>query len=58
MPDRVAPIIPYETIYQGDFLLPIKNDKLLSSPRVIWDIKISKPKYPNRIKKINNGDNI
>ncbi|MFQ3269308.1 MAG: hypothetical protein ACI9B2_001116, partial [Flavobacteriales bacterium] len=44
-PDRLAPIIPKATIYQGDCLLPTKKLSLSPSLDVILEIKINKAKY-------------
>ena len=41
-PDREAPIIPYATTNQGDFLLPLKKVSLLDFLEVIWAIKKSR----------------
>ena len=58
MPDKLTPIIPYATMYQGDCLMPIKKDSLLVLYEVIREIKTNSEKYINNIKVIDNGDNI
>tara|TARA_B100001758_G_C17933907_1_gene364860 strand:- start:334 stop:534 length:201 start_codon:yes stop_codon:yes gene_type:complete len=58
IPDKVAPIIPYATIYQGDCLPPTKKESLLEFLDVILPINIRIEKYVNKIKTISIGDNI
>jgi hypothetical protein len=48
-PERDVPIIPIDTTYHGDFLLPIKKASFPAFFDVILAIKIKKPKYANRI---------
>jgi len=45
-PEREAPIIPIDTMYQGDFRLPRKKVSLSAFLPVIREIRISKRKYP------------
>ena len=54
-PDREAPIIPMETMYQGDFLFPLKKASLSAFRPVIQEIKINTEKYPIIIEAINAG---
>jgi hypothetical protein len=43
-PDIEAPTIPMATIYQGDFLLPMKKPSLSAPLLVKWEINRSRPK--------------
>jgi hypothetical protein len=45
-PEREAPIIPMDTMYQGDFRLPRKNVSLSDFLPVTREMIISSKKYP------------
>jgi hypothetical protein len=55
-PDKLAPIIPNATTYQGDCLLPRKKASLLSLFPVKNEIEISIKKYAIIITIINAED--
>ena len=54
----MAPIIPNETTYQGDFLSPIKKASSFELFEDFFEIRISNEKYPKTNNDVNSGENI
>ena len=54
-PDSDAPIIPIDTIYQGDCLFPLKKVSLSAFLLVKNEMRINTPKYPAIIAANNAG---
>ena len=54
-PDNVAPIIPNDTTYHGDFLFPRKKASFESLFPVKYDININTKKYEEIIEIIKIG---